>query len=642
MSDISVTGLYKSYGDNLILEDVSFEIFEGQRVGLAGANGSGKTTLFKILGGMRFDKGSVVINKDRRVGILDQIPSYPAGMTAEEVVMTGFADLHDVKRRMDEITAALESESGDGDALRRYGALEARYEHMGGYESDVLYKKVIGGLGIPPRMEQMDFNLLSGGEKTRVNLARMLVMQTDILLLDEPTNHLDLSATEWLEQYLAAYKGTILLVSHDRYFLDNITTRTLELERRALRDWPGNYSWFAQAKEDDLQRREMLYERQQKEAARLAFTAQRMRGWGTNDRRMMRRAIALERRIERIKSMDKPNRVKTRLSGSFNQAARSGNDALLMLDIHKSFGDKTVLDGIDLDIKKDEAVAVIGENGSGKTTLLNILLGNLAPDRGEVRFGSNIKTAYLPQIVEFDHPERTVLDTLLFTLDITAAEARDRLGAYNFKGEDVFKPVSALSGGERSRLKLCVVMYGAVNFLILDEPTNHLDIASREWIEAALEDFDGTMIFVSHDRYFLNRFATRVVALGDGKIDDFHGIFAEYREKQAKLAGRTATPTKIEAAPVTVKAELAPKGIEDKVFKKNRREVEKQVIALEREISAAEEEISALEYEMGQNADDHEQLMELEDERQNKNKQMGSLLVQWEQACESLQKLDEV
>ena len=537
MIDISVTDLVKSFDlEKKILDGVSFQVDTGERVGLLGKNGAGKTTLFNILtGDLDYDSGEVLIAPGRRVGLISQIPVYPAGYTVEDVLRSAFQRTTALKEEMDALTRRMEQGDSDAHTLRRYGELTARFEGLGGYDTDTAVNKVSNGLSIDGDMRRRLFDQLSGGEKTRVNLGRLILEDTDILLLDEPTNHLDLQATEWLEEYIRSFRGTVVTISHDRYFLDRTVTRIIEILDGKAEFYSGNYSFYAIEKERRYQERMKQYLKEQAKIQQLEKAAEQMHLWAFmgNDA-LHKRAFSMEKRIERMRTVSKPTKAK-KMDARFASREFRGDEVLQLKGVSKSFGDRTLFSDVYLRVEGGERIAFLGENGTGKTTLLNMIAGAEPVGSGIIRMGPAIRAAYLPQIIHFDHPERSLLDTMLYEKrNITPQTARNRLAAYQFQGEDVFKSVSVLSGGELSRLRLCMLMDEEINFLILDEPTNHLDIASREWIEEAVEAFDGTLLFVSHDRYFINRFATRVWELSDGTINDYPMGFAQYRAAKAE------------------------------------------------------------------------------------------------------------
>ncbi|NCB04737.1 MAG: ABC-F family ATP-binding cassette domain-containing protein, partial [Clostridia bacterium] len=537
MAEISVNGLQKYFGETHILRELSFEVYEREHVSIIGPNGCGKTTLLKILAGeLAYDGGSVSIPRGRRVGLLEQLPDYPPELTVRQVLWQAFAHLEEMSAEL----RALERDMAEGkDAdLARYATLQTAFETAGGYETDMRYAMMTNGLDIPPEMQERPFMSLSGGEKTRVNLARIMLSGTDLLLLDEPTNHLDVDSIEWLEEYLKSFKGAVVIISHDRYFLDRATTRTLELDDGVITSWPGNYSAYVDRKKELAEQLEAAKKRQDREIERLSFTVDRMKGWGIGNSKLMKRAFAMEKRLERIERIQTIRR-EHKMRNKFSTAERSGNEVYFLENLSAGY-DRPLIEHFDATVFRGERIAVVGPNGCGKTTLLLTVLRLLPALRGTIYEGVGVKNGYLPQTITFAHPERTLLDTLLYETHADTQQARDRLAAFGFTGDEVFKVVSVLSGGEKTRLKLCLFMNTGVNTLFLDEPTNHLDILSREWMEDAVDDFSETMLFVSHDRYFINRFATRVWEVTGEGVRDFVGTYEEYRAARAAEKARAA------------------------------------------------------------------------------------------------------
>ena len=621
MIDISVQNLTKFFviGENL-LEGLSFEVQEGECVAILGRNGCGKTTLFKILTGeMDYDDGTVFVNPNKRLGLISQIPKFPAGYTVEDVLRTAFAPLMKLRRSME----LLEHEMAGGaspEMLREYDTLSNRFQSGGGYDMDVETDKVCNGLGITPAQREQEFDSLSGGEKTRMNLARLLLEKTDILLLDEPTNHLDLRSVEWLERYINAFKGTVLVISHDRYFLDQVADRVVEIVDGHGEFYSGNYSFYIEEKQARFDLQMKQYEQEQAKLKQLGFTLERMKGWGINNRTLFRRAMSIQHRMERIKKTEKPQKERT-MQAYFGEKDFSGDMVFSMKNVAKGFGDRTLFSEVDLNVEGGERIALLGDNGTGKTTFIRCLLGE-EPCEGKIRFGPTVKWGYLPQIVRFSHPERTLYDTMLYEKNCTPQTARDRLGMFMFQGEDVFKTVGTLSGGEQSRLRLCMLMDEKINFLILDEPTNHLDIASREWVEAAIEEFEGVLLFVSHDRYFIEKFAERIWHLEDGKIRDFKCGYSKYRsilEHEAAMKEpvvHTAKPRK-----------ERPRG--------GTKESAKQAARLEREIEKQEQWIAELDTAIEAASADYQELTRLLGEKETAEEKLMELLEAWEAASEN-------
>ena len=623
MVDIRVSGLVKSFDlEKRILNGLSFQVDSGERVGLLGKNGAGKTTLFRMLTWeLEPDEGEVQLGAGRRVGLISQIPVYPAGYTVEDVLRSAFARMYRMKDEMDTLALRMEQGASDETTLRRYGELNARFEGLGGWDTDTAVNKVANGLSIPQDMRQRDFDCLSGGEKTRVNLGRLILEDTDILLLDEPTNHLDLQATEWLEEYLRKFRGTVVTISHDRYFLDRTVTRIIEIQDGKAEFYSGNYSFYAIEKERRYQERMKQYLKEQAKIQQLEKAAEQMHLWAFmgNDA-LHKRAFSMEKRIERMRTTQKPTKTR-KLEARFQSREFRGDEVLQIKGLAKSFGEKHLFSEVYLRCEGGERIALLGENGTGKTTLLNILTGSEKPDGGSVRLGPSVKAAYLPQVIHFEHPERSILDTMLYELDITPQSARNRLAAYQFTGEDVFKSVSVLSGGELSRLRLCMLMDESINLLILDEPTNHLDIDSREWLEEAVEAFDGTLLFVSHDRYFINRFATRVWELENGAVSDYPMGFTQYRQVKEEERAAASAASAVPAPP----KKTGSRG------NRAQQAAKKQLTICETAISKLEAELTRLDGEMEQAACDAERLNELYRQRQAVETELEREMTRWEE-----------
>ena len=628
MAVLSVNGVGKDFGDVTILENITFEVQPGERVGLVGDNGTGKTTLIKMISGRyRCDHGSIYIPSNVRVGVLDQIPNYPDGMTVEQVLRTAFDRFTSIKKRMEELEKQMAS--GDDTVLREYGELAASYEGLGGYDTEVELRRVATGLGVT-QMLSAEFNRLSGGERTRINLARMILTDVNLMLLDEPTNHLDIASVEWLEDYLESYKGAAVIISHDRYFLDRTVSRIIELEELTCKVWNGNYSAYAYQKAEWIKSAEAKIRQDERKIKQLEDTARRFHGM--NMEKLHVRAFNMERRADRIRrEMPHITKQGRNLRASFGSARRPGEDILTVTGLAKSFGDRTLFSDVDLEIKKDDRIGLIGANGAGKTTLLRILLGEETPDEGRIKWGVGVKSAYLPQIVQFQNEWGTLVDTVARALRVTEGTARSMLGNFNFSGDDVFKSVRDLSGGEKSRLRLCILMQNDVNLLILDEPTNHLDIRSRDWIENAIDSFDGTLLLVSHDRYFLERFATRIWSVERGGIVVFDGGYDDYRAYAAMLEEQRQQQ---EPAAVPEKAKPQPEPQRKRTRESDA--LRKRVPIIEREIDRLEKKQEELDRTMEECASDAAKLEELMAEKTKYAEQLDGLLSEWAEAMEQL------
>ena len=618
MIDISVSSLVKSFeiGKN-ILDGLSFSVNSGERVGILGRNGCGKTTLFRILvGEIGYDEGEVMIAPSKRLGLISQIPVYPADWTTEDVLRDAHKRLYALSAKIDALAAQMEHDNSPA-LLGEYDRLSEDFRRLGGYSMDTDRNRVANGLDIPAAMRAQLFSSLSGGEKTRVNLARLILEDTDILLLDEPTNHLDLHATEWLEDYLLHFKGTVLVISHDRWFLDKVVQRSIEINEGRAELYSGNYSFYVEERQRRFEEKLKKYERDQAKIEQLTRAAEQMHLWAfMGADKLHKRAFSMEKRIEKLSQSERPAEQK-KLNVKFRQREFEGDEVLVAEDVSKSFGERTLFSAIDLLVRGGERVALIGDNGTGKSTLVKLIMGEETPDTGYLYRGPAVRTAYLPQIVSFSDESRSALDTMLYDCRCQPQEARDRLAAFGFRGESVFTPVGTLSGGEKSRLRLCMLMGADINFLILDEPTNHLDIASREWMEDALSDYEQTLLFVSHDRYFIEKFATRIWALAGGKITDFRGGYGDYckwRERQEVFAQTERNTTRKKA----VKKEPSPNK-------------ERASAKLEREIAKLEEKAAELERQCEEYSADYQKLMELDAQKRALDDELMLLYEKWEE-----------
>ena len=620
MIDLIVKDLVKAFDvDQNLLDGLSFEVQAGERVGIMGRNGAGKTTLFKILTGeIGYDSGEIVFAPGKKVGLISQIPNYPADYTVEQVLRTAFAELETLRKQLETLEHQMTA-SAPQTLLQQYDQLMNRFTVGGGYDMDVELEKICNGLGVPKSMREQLFSMLSGGEKTRVNLARLLLEKTDILLLDEPTNHLDMKSVEWLEEYILKFKGTVLTISHDRYFLDRVVQRIVELRGGKAEFYSGNYSYYAEEKQARYELQLKQYEQEQAKLKQLGYTVERMKGWGINNRTLYRRAMSIQHRMERIEKTERPTQEK-QLRLRFEERDFHGDEVFTIKNLSKSFGDRTLFSDVNLLVEGGERIALLGDNGTGKSTFLKILLDEETGTTGKIRFGPTVKSAYLPQIIHFNHPERTLYDIMLYEKNCTPQTARDRLGAFMFQGEDVFKTVASLSGGEQSRLRLCMLMDEKINLLILDEPTNHLDISSREWIEAALDEYEGTLLFVSHDRYFVDRFATRIWELEDGVIRDYKCPYAKYRAiKEHEAALKQAQPQEKKEKKEKPKA------------KNNDKALEKKLRAVEREVEKQEAAVAAYDPLIEAASADYQELTRLLSEKEAAEAQLEELMAQWEE-----------
>ena len=623
MLDISVQNVKKAFEEGVdILDGITFDINEGERVGLLGKNGAGKTTLLRVITGeIESDEGNVIIPSYKKLGLISQIPIYPPQYTAEDVIRAALKPIKKIKRKMEELEVLMSKPSTNIDdknnkILKEYDSLAFEFERLGGYNIEYEINRVINGLRIPETQREQLFSSLSGGEKTRINLARLIMENTDILLLDEPTNHLDLKATIWLEDFLVKFKGTVIIISHDRYFLDKVITRSIEISNGKAEFYTGNYSYYVTEKKRRYNEQLEIYKREQAEAKRLNEAADRLQQWGFGNKNLMKKSFALRTRAERAASTDKPIKDK-KMKSAFSEREFRGDEVLIIRKLSKSFDNRKIIDIDELDVYAGERIAIIGDNGSGKTTLMKLIMGEEKQDTGIIKCGPSVRPAYLPQIIKFNTPNRNLVDTLIYDLNLTPQAARNRLGAFMFSGEDVYKLVGDLSGGEKSRLRLCMLMNADINLLLLDEPTNHLDLASREWIETALDGYSEALIFISHDRYFINRFATRIWSLENGEFKDFKGTYSAYT---AALAASSETNMQKNTSQARQKEKQKPKKPAD---------AQKEQRRLEREIEKLEAELSDISNLKEQHSSDYEKLLTLQEKEIHIQDLIDNLLEEW-------------
>lgn len=650
MVELSCSQLKKYYGAQLVLENITFEVQEGERVAVIGKNGCGKSTILKLITRVEApDEGYVSIRKNAVTGYLEQMPVYEEEMTVRQVCEQAFRESVMLQEQMRALERALENAAGSGgegdiDALlKKYTRLQEKYEAGGGYEMEERFARICTGLKLSGEFLEARFRTLSGGEKTLACLAKVLLQNPDILVLDEPTNHLDMSMLQWLEEYLKNYKGTVLMVSHDRYFLDAAATRILEVEDGTVVEYLGNYSYYVEEKERRRQRQLDAYKEQQKKVKAMEKAIKDMRSWAAqaDNESMYKRAASMQKRLDRMEKVERPKNEGPGMRVAFEEGERSGKDVLLLEGIAKSFGEKKLFSNLDLEVYFQEHVALLGRNGCGKTTLLRMILGDLPADAGSIRVGASARIGYLPQQVHFSREDLSVLEAFREGLVIGEGKAREELSRYLFTGESVFKKVENLSGGEKSRLYLAKLMQTGVytpgentqgiNFLILDEPTNHLDILSRENLETALERFQGTLLIVSHDRYFLNKMADRMVEMTPDGACSYAGNYEYYRQEKAKRAAMQNVPAQ---------------ETEKKIEKETERRWEKATAPakpsaagggrnqyrqkqLEQEIRLLEEQKSACEDDTAAAGTDYGKLLELEAEKKRLENLIDEKMEEW-------------
>ncbi|MDO7906364.1 ABC-F family ATP-binding cassette domain-containing protein [Paenibacillus sp. JX-17] len=608
----------KYHAANLILDQVSFEVHEGERIGLIGRNGSGKSTLLQLIARhTQPDEGMLTVKKDIQVGYLPQIPAEFDEGTVHEALACGFRHLAVCREEMTglEQQMADPAAAGDADALNSildaYARLQEQFEREGGYEMDARIDQIADGLQIPKASYAQPFRHLSGGEKTRIALASQLIQQPELLLLDEPTNHLDLKGMEWLEHFLQSYTGACLIVSHDRYFLDRVVSRIMELEDGEAHHYPTNYSGYLREKEERLLQQFADYQEQQKVIRKMKETIRQLEEWGRigSNEKFFKRAASMRKALERMEQVKKP--VLERRSADFNMSPldRSGRRVLSFEQLYKTFGERMILSGAEGHLQYGEKVVLLGDNGSGKTTLFKLILGEEQADGGELQLGTRLDIGYLAQQAPAADGTMTVLEYYRTEAGMEEGEARGVLARYLFYGADVFKRVGQLSGGEWSRLRLALLVRRKPNLLLLDEPTNHLDIASREALEEALEEFPGTILAISHDRYFMNRLAQRVWELEGGRVHSYLGNFDEYREQRRRRAAvaaaagpstggpdsrRAAEPSSAAGRGSGAARQAAPVSAPRPSAGRLREQLERRMAALEAELAAADYELQRL------------------------------------------------
>ncbi|MFB5690153.1 ribosomal protection-like ABC-F family protein [Bacillus cereus] len=596
MTICSVNNVMKSFGGNIIFENISLEIKNGERVGLVGRNGSGKTTIFGLLTGKEsLDAGAIHMKKGTRIGHVAQIPKFDEVMTVYDVLSSAFKVEKELEKEMHalEKNMAVEQEQSALEKLmERYGVIQEKFAFLGGYEIEANIMKVANGLQVTDLFPRV-FTELSGGEQTKVSLAYMLLQKPDLLLLDEPTNHLDLFAVEWLEQFLKEYTGTVIVISHDRYFLDEVVTKIFDLEDGEIHVYHTNYSQFVEEKEERLLQEFQAYQEQQKKIKKMKEAIKRLREWANQanppNEGLHKRARNMERALERIEKLKRPILERKQMGLQFEGQERSGKDVVVMKEVSKGFAGRPLFEQANLHVRFQERAAIVGRNGTGKTTLLKLLLKEMEPDAGAIRMGSSVKIGYLSQHA-YENMKSNVLEAFRENVAVTEGEARHILAKFLFYGPAVFKKVTQLSGGEKMRLRLAQLMYQDINFLILDEPTNHLDIESREVLEEALEQYNGTILAVSHDRYFLNKLFEKTYWIDECKLFEFAGNYAWARQKWEEKLEKQVIKQKRQGRK---SVEMVP------VKEKKARNLEE----IENELMHVEEDIYAIECEMEHVAD---------------------------------------
>ncbi|MDO0825425.1 ribosomal protection-like ABC-F family protein [Desulfosporosinus nitroreducens] len=623
-----------SFGANEVLTDVSFEIKQGERVGLIGRNGTGKSTILKlIIGSLQPEQGQIAIRKNTRIGFLAQAPEYDNKMRVYEVLDQCFQEVKKWQQQLDRLEQKMSDPMNTennklSQLMLEYGKLQEKFEEAGGYQISSLIDGIAIGLGITADYYPRPFSSLSGGEKTKVGLAALLLTQPDILLLDEPTNHLDMSSIEWLETFFNNYRGTVIVVSHDRYFLNRVITKIIELEDGEAVTYQTNYTDYQKEKESRLLSEFTNYQEQQKKIKKMQESIKQLIEWGNRNPPnpgFHRRAASMQKALDRMIKLKRPILERKKIDLHLEQSDRSGKQVISLEGISKSFANRSLFSQVSAQLFYGERIVLIGKNGCGKSTLLKLILDQENPDHGEIRLGSRVDIGYLSQDSAPLKSDQTVLQYFRAELNMEEGEARKQLAKFLFYGSDVFKKISSLSGGEWSRLQLALLMYQKPNLLLLDEPTNHLDIDSREALEEALEEFPGTLLAVSHDRYFINRLAHKVWVLDQGEITSYLGNYNDYLERKhkqiIKIAGKTDSPASLaNKRGQQVKASVAKA---DNPYK--------SAAQLEKEITALEQQILDIEAQMSDPAIsfDSSRLSSFQHERETIESRLNLLYEKW-------------
>jgi ATPase subunit of ABC transporter with duplicated ATPase domains len=644
MLEISLSGVKKYMEATLVLKNITFLVTDGEKVGIVGENGCGKSTILKLIAGILpfhycvgypgatspgYDEGWVTMPRDTTCAYLEQIPNYPDNLKVIDILNLAFEEINKMEkdmRKLEEEMKSLEASELEK-ALKKYSELIQLFEIKGGYEIEEKLSKICKGLKLEEGFLNKDFKLLSGGEKTTVVLGKLLIDNPDILLLDEPTNHLDMDSVEWLENYLKNYKGIVIIVSHDRYFLDNVVTKIIEVEDKECETFQGNYSDYVRLKEEKLRIQFDNFRDQQKKINSMEKTVKELREWAikADNNKFFRRAASIQIKLNKVDRIEKPVFEKRNMNLNLNVAQRSGNVTIKAAGLTKRFEDKAIFKEAELLVNYGERVALIGPNGSGKTTFLKMLLGEEAADAGVVELGANVMVGYLPQKITFHNEELTVLECFREDVFILEGKAREYLSKFMFYGSNVFKKVRHLSGGERIRLKLSKLLFEDINLLILDEPTNHLDTASIETFEEALEDFKGTIFFISHDRYFINKIGERVIAIEDKALKSYLGNYDYYKSVKEELYQQDLN------LPFIKRDKKTRNSVEGKktqnVVDGIRKEVES--VSVEKRVERLEKEISEIDLAMAVSGLDLEELNRLFLRREELGKELDSVMEVW-------------
>ena len=635
---LSAQNVAKAFGVNVVLKDVSLTLQQGDRMGLVGVNGCGKSTLMRILAGLETaDSGDISMVRGTRIGYLAQQNMVTSGLSVWDELQKVYEPVFEMEQRLreleEEMSRAHEEPARFARLSSDYDKLLRRFEESDGYSWKSMVSGVLNGLGFKPFQYDQTVDSLSGGEQTRLCLARLLLQKPDLLLLDEPTNHLDMETLTWLENYLTAYKGSVLVISHDRYFLDHVCTCMVEILMGSSEQYSGNYTRYIAQRQERFETRMRAYELQQKEIERQQAIIARYRMY--NREKSIRAAESREKALERMEKLDKPVDERA-IRFRFEARRRTGEDVLMLKDVSKSFGEKHLFAHLDLHVRMGDRVALIGPNGVGKSTLIKLITGDEPADTGTIRYGSNVDIGYYDQHQSALHPEKTVLDEVWDRFPrMEQSDVRGALGMFLFTGDDVFQPIKTLSGGEKGRVALTALMLRKDNLLLLDEPTNHLDMDSREVLEDALSDFGGTIITVSHDRYFINRIANRIIEMRPEGVVEYMGNYDDYVEKKNR-------PVEQETVAGKTRTELEKEKRREKQSKQALRQLKARAQEFEKAIGVKEEEIAQLEAQMSDPSlyADAERAFAVQKSYQQAQRDLQALYEAWEEAEAALQEAE--
>lgn len=632
---LSLNKIAKSYGVDVILENVTFHMEEKEKTAVVGVNGAGKTTLFRILTQeTNADSGEIYLKKEATMGYMAQNQQIDSTRTIYEEMLSVFAEILTAENRLREMENEMSHLQGKelSDKMEEYAALQHFFEQQDGYGYKSRLKGVLKGLGFAESEFDRPLQQLSGGQKTRVYLGKLLLSRPDLLLLDEPTNHLDIASIEWLEDFLKTYEGAVLIISHDRYFLDKIVTKVVEIENKKSSVYQGNYTQYMQQKAVQREIAQKAYENQQKEIKRQQEVIRTLRQF--NREKSIKRAESREKQLEKVERIDRPEALPAQMRLTLTPRIISGSDVLHAEELSKSYGGQRIFQHVNFDVRRGERIAIIGPNGVGKSTLFRMLLGEVTSDSGLMRFGTNVHVGYYDQEQQKLDTSKTIFDEISDTYPmLTAGEIRSMLAAFVFTEDDVFKQVSSLSGGEKGRVSLAKIMLSKANLLMLDEPTNHLDMFSKEVLEDALNRYEGTVIYISHDRYFINKTAQIILELSPNGMTRYEGNYDYYLEKKAqreRIAQQQAVPQNQQAAAPQTLSDTKAEWLKQKEQQAAERKQAAKVARIEKQIEETEEKIAALDAEMAENSADYTKAQELFTQRQAFEQTLEELYEQWE------------